>query len=230
MLRVVYVEDWCRNAASNDAKAFSGCRAQLAVVLMGAIRPEGLKGANSRVGPRLRVAGRIGDRGLARQRRQTLDLLGVGDQHVPAVLLEPVVHEPRPVHRLDDPTYRRPPSPPSRPARAARRRPAAKPIRRRSRQRPTSGRRRPSSTPTITTPSVRTARSGANRRSRSSCQRRRQRSSDATASAASYTSTTSSQHDETEFWHPSRSSTELTTVRPRKPYQRGRGARLRLRL
>jgi hypothetical protein len=53
-------------------------------------------------------------------------------------------------------------------------------------------------TPT-TTPSARTERSGANRRSRSSYQRRRQRSNDATASTASYTSTTSSQHHEAEF-------------------------------
>jgi hypothetical protein len=39
--------------------------------------------------------------GLARQRRQSLHLLGVGDLDLPARELEPVVHEPRPVHRLD---------------------------------------------------------------------------------------------------------------------------------
>jgi hypothetical protein len=39
--------------------------------------------------------------GLARQRRQALDLLRVGDQHLPALLLRRVVHEPRAVHRLD---------------------------------------------------------------------------------------------------------------------------------
>ncbi|MDP9345955.1 MAG: hypothetical protein M3P44_09570 [Actinomycetota bacterium] len=39
--------------------------------------------------------------GLARQRRQALDLLGVGDQHLPAQLLEAVVHEARAAHRLD---------------------------------------------------------------------------------------------------------------------------------
>src|SRR3954467_2833811 len=39
--------------------------------------------------------------GLARQRRQTLDLVRVGDQHLPAALLERVVHPPPPVHRLD---------------------------------------------------------------------------------------------------------------------------------
>jgi hypothetical protein len=39
--------------------------------------------------------------GLAGQRRQALDLVRVGDQHVPAVLFELVVNEPRAVHRLD---------------------------------------------------------------------------------------------------------------------------------
>jgi hypothetical protein len=39
--------------------------------------------------------------GLARQRREPLDLLGVGDQHLPAELLERVAHEPRTGHRLD---------------------------------------------------------------------------------------------------------------------------------
>jgi hypothetical protein len=38
--------------------------------------------------------------GLARQRRQPLDPLRVGDQHFPAVPDELVVHEPRAVHRL----------------------------------------------------------------------------------------------------------------------------------
>jgi hypothetical protein len=46
--------------------------------------------------------------GLARQRGQPLDLLRVGDQHLPAELLERVVHEPRPVHRLDHRTHRLP--------------------------------------------------------------------------------------------------------------------------
>ena len=40
--------------------------------------------------------------GLARQRRQPLDLLRVGDQHLPAVRGELLVHEPRTVHRLHD--------------------------------------------------------------------------------------------------------------------------------
>jgi hypothetical protein len=39
---------------------------------------------------------------LARQRRQPLDLLRVGDQHLPAVRSELVVHEPRAIHRFDD--------------------------------------------------------------------------------------------------------------------------------
>ena len=39
--------------------------------------------------------------GLAGKRRQPFDLLRVGDQHLPAVLFERVVHEARPVHRLD---------------------------------------------------------------------------------------------------------------------------------
>ena len=46
--------------------------------------------------------------GLARQRRQTLDLLRVGDQHLPAQSLERVVHEPRAGHRLDHPAHRQP--------------------------------------------------------------------------------------------------------------------------
>jgi hypothetical protein len=41
-----------------------------------------------------------------RQRRETLDLGRVGDQYLPAELLEPVVHEPRPGHRLDHPAHR----------------------------------------------------------------------------------------------------------------------------
>ena len=43
--------------------------------------------------------------GLARQRRQPLDLLRVGDQHLPAELLERVAHEPRAGHRLDHPAH-----------------------------------------------------------------------------------------------------------------------------
>jgi hypothetical protein len=39
--------------------------------------------------------------GLARQRRQALDLLRVRDKHLPAELFERVMHEPRAVHRLD---------------------------------------------------------------------------------------------------------------------------------
>ena len=39
--------------------------------------------------------------GLARQRRQTLHLGRVGDQHVPAQLLQRVMHEPGAGHRLD---------------------------------------------------------------------------------------------------------------------------------
>jgi hypothetical protein len=42
--------------------------------------------------------------GLASQRRQPLDPLRVGE-HVPAVLLERVVHQPRAVHRLDHRTH-----------------------------------------------------------------------------------------------------------------------------
>jgi hypothetical protein len=44
--------------------------------------------------------------GLARQRRQALDLGRIGDQHLPPELLQPVVHEPRPRHRLDHPAHR----------------------------------------------------------------------------------------------------------------------------
>ena len=40
--------------------------------------------------------------GLAGQRREALDLLGVGDLDVPALLLERVVDEPSTSHRLDD--------------------------------------------------------------------------------------------------------------------------------
>jgi hypothetical protein len=39
--------------------------------------------------------------GLAGQRSQALDLLGVGDLDLPAAALERVVHEPGAVHRLD---------------------------------------------------------------------------------------------------------------------------------
>ena len=44
--------------------------------------------------------------GLARQRRQPLDPLRVGDQHLPPVADQLVVHEPRAVHRLDHPAHR----------------------------------------------------------------------------------------------------------------------------
>src|SRR5436309_8061 len=43
--------------------------------------------------------------GLARQRRESLDALGVGDEHVPALRLERVVDKPSAVHRLDDRTH-----------------------------------------------------------------------------------------------------------------------------
>ena len=46
--------------------------------------------------------------GLASQRRQPLDLLRVGDQHLPAELFERVVHEPRAGHRLDHRPHRLP--------------------------------------------------------------------------------------------------------------------------
>jgi hypothetical protein len=61
---------------------------------------------------------RVDPVGLAGQRRQPLDLLGVRDQHLPAVLLERVVHEPRTVHRLDHGTHavtRQPPRQPPQP-------------------------------------------------------------------------------------------------------------------
>jgi hypothetical protein len=44
--------------------------------------------------------------GLARQRRQTLDPLRVGDQHIPALALERVMDETRAGHRLDHPAHR----------------------------------------------------------------------------------------------------------------------------
>jgi hypothetical protein len=44
---------------------------------------------------------RIDPIGLAGQRRQPLDLLGVGDLDLPALPLERVVHKPRTVHRLN---------------------------------------------------------------------------------------------------------------------------------
>ena len=43
--------------------------------------------------------------GLARQRRQALDPLRVGDQHLPPVPDQLVVDEPCAVHRLNDPAY-----------------------------------------------------------------------------------------------------------------------------
>jgi hypothetical protein len=43
--------------------------------------------------------------GLAGQRREPLDLLRVGDQDLPAELLERVAHEPRAGHRLDHPAH-----------------------------------------------------------------------------------------------------------------------------
>ncbi len=39
--------------------------------------------------------------GLAGKRREPLHLLRAGDLHLPAVKLEQIVHEPRPVHRLN---------------------------------------------------------------------------------------------------------------------------------
>jgi hypothetical protein len=44
--------------------------------------------------------------GLARERRQPLHLLRVSDLDLPARQLEPIVHEPRAVHRLDRRTDR----------------------------------------------------------------------------------------------------------------------------
>ena len=44
--------------------------------------------------------------GLARQRRQPLDPLRIGDQHLPPVPDQLVVHEPCAVHRLNDPAHR----------------------------------------------------------------------------------------------------------------------------
>ena len=44
--------------------------------------------------------------GLARQRREPLDLLGVGDLDIPALLLEGVVDDPRAGHRLDHRAHR----------------------------------------------------------------------------------------------------------------------------
>ena len=46
--------------------------------------------------------------GLARQRREPLDLLGVGDQHLPAMRDQLVVDEPGAVHRLDHGAHRLP--------------------------------------------------------------------------------------------------------------------------
>jgi hypothetical protein len=48
---------------------------------------------------------RIDPVGLARQRRQALDLDRVGDLNLPAATLKRVVHEPRPGHRLDRRAY-----------------------------------------------------------------------------------------------------------------------------
>jgi hypothetical protein len=39
--------------------------------------------------------------GLGGERRETLDLAGIGERDRPALLLERVVHEARPVHRLE---------------------------------------------------------------------------------------------------------------------------------
>ena len=44
---------------------------------------------------------RVDPVGLARKRRQALDLLRVGDLDLPAAALERVVHKPGAVHRLD---------------------------------------------------------------------------------------------------------------------------------
>ena len=54
---------------------------------------------------------RVDPVGLARQRRQALDLGRVGDQHIPAELLKAIMHEPRAGHRLDHPTHRQPVAP-----------------------------------------------------------------------------------------------------------------------
>jgi hypothetical protein len=50
---------------------------------------------------------RVDPVGLARQRRQALDPLRVGDQHIPAVPLERVMDEARPGHGLDHSAHRR---------------------------------------------------------------------------------------------------------------------------
>jgi hypothetical protein len=57
-------------------------------------------------GRQLREHARVDPVGLARQRRQPLDPLRVGDQHLPPVADQLVVHEPRAVHRLDHPAHR----------------------------------------------------------------------------------------------------------------------------
>ena len=54
----------------------------------------------------LRQHPRVNLVGLARQRRQPFDPLRVGDQHLPPVADQLVVHEPRAVHRLDHPAHR----------------------------------------------------------------------------------------------------------------------------
>ena len=54
----------------------------------------------------LRQHARVDPVGLARQRRQPLDPLRVGDQHLPPVADQLVVHEPRTVHRLHHPAHR----------------------------------------------------------------------------------------------------------------------------
>jgi hypothetical protein len=54
----------------------------------------------------LREHARVDPVGLARQRRQPLDPLRIGDQHLPPVADQLVVHEPRAVHRLNHPAHR----------------------------------------------------------------------------------------------------------------------------
>jgi hypothetical protein len=80
--------------------------------------------------------------GLARQRRQALDLLRVGDRHLPAQPLQAVVHEPRAGHRLDHPAHRSPhgairPTRPRSPSASggAAKRPTTSPARRSGRRR-----------------------------------------------------------------------------------------------
>jgi hypothetical protein len=54
----------------------------------------------------LRQHPRVDPVGLARQRRQALDPLRVGDQHLPPIPDQLIVQKPRAVHRLNDPAHR----------------------------------------------------------------------------------------------------------------------------